>query len=439
MKILKIKWVTELENNTIILSTELRSDFKILSKSYFLHFGAWKKEVILKFDNSLSENIIGLPIRLMEDFVISDNLPYEIYIRGVNIYLGPVIAILANKKDLTPKLLNKYWGYFLNYHQIKGLIYICSLNGINQSNKTVEGYYYKPPMNRDKAEFIEGVFPYPYVVYRRIKVSNNFIYNDLIIHAKHRVFNQYRFNKYELWQALYSESQIRKHLPHTKLLINKKSLDMMLKLYGTVYLKPINGSFGKGIIKVMLTSEGYLFINWQNIKKIIFNRKEVSAYLERIKNGREYIVQQDVGIIIEKKNIDFRVIMQKDENQNWSYSGTITRFGKIGRICTNDVSEISLGKDALQNVFSLSDKESYNKEHEIIEICTLACETIEYFFGNYGDVGIDIVIDSNLKVWILEINDLHQHILAAKLANYPQIYEKVITRPLEYAKSLAGF
>ncbi|UTW69328.1 hypothetical protein KHA80_21040 [Anaerobacillus sp. HL2] len=29
--------------------------------------------------------------------------------------------------------------------------------------------------------------------------------------------------------------------------------------------------------------------------------------------------------------------------------------------------------------------------------------------GNYGDLGVDVIVDINQKVWILEVNKLHDH------------------------------
>lgn len=41
----------------------------------------------------------------------------------------------------------------------------------------------------------------------------------------------------------------------------------MLKDYGSVYLKPVSGSFGRGIVKIELTNKGYLWKH-KNTKKV---------------------------------------------------------------------------------------------------------------------------------------------------------------------------
>lgn len=114
-------------------------------------------------------------------------------------------------------------------------------------------------------------------------------------------------------------------------------------------------------------------------------------------------------------------------------------MGIPGRVYTNDISTICLAHEVLQKVYGLSSSEVSEKEKEIIKICKEACLLIEQAYGNYGDLGIDVVIDQKLKVWVLEINKLHQHTLAEYLAKDLDMYNRVVTKPLEYAKALAGF
>lgn len=429
-----IKWIPELKPNQILLPGQIA-----IPPSAVLHFGAWKKRVDVEFNDHLPQDTIGLPVHLKTEVTIPDQLPYEMYADGTDLHLGPVIALLISKKGLTPGLLNEYRGYFANYQSIKGLIYLCSVNGINPRNKTVEGYYYNPQDNEDKAPWVQGIFPYPGVIYRRIRINKSGLYDDLIVHTDRRIFNPYYLNKWELWESIRSNPLILDHLPHTKLLDNPQSLKEMMALYGSVYLKPANGSMGQGIVKLEKTSKGYLYINRYKGRTFINNEDKLWAFLRRMRNGRKYLIQQSVALTYQNKNVDFRVIMQKDGSKQWTCSGMIARYGKEGRFYTNDVSSISVGRDALRTVFPFNEEEAGRKEEEIISICTSACQLIEHKYGPFGDVGIDVTVDPNQKVWLLEINSRHQHMMPSYLQDDPQMYSRVLTRPLEYAKSWAGF
>ncbi|MGE5577446.1 MAG: YheC/YheD family protein [Syntrophothermus sp.] len=66
-----------------------------------------------------------------------------------------------------------------------------------------------------------------------------------------QVFNRTtRFNKWKIHQMLKGESDIGTHLPETDLLRDYQSLNQALQRHKSVYLKPVSGSRGMGIIKI---------------------------------------------------------------------------------------------------------------------------------------------------------------------------------------------
>ncbi|MCA0755426.1 YheC/YheD family protein [Paenibacillus sp. N4] len=434
VKRLNIKWIPGLKSNQILLPRQVDSP-----SSTVLHFGAWKKKMQVGFSENQPQDSIGLSVALKNEVTMPDTLPYEMYTAEKGLHLGPVIALLVSVKGLTPELLNEYRCYFTNYQSIKGLIYLCSVNGINPRNKTVEGYYYNPKAEGDNAPWTKGTFPYPGVVYRRIRINKSSLYDDLNVHTNRKIFNPYYLNKWELWETTRSSPLIRGHMPLTKLLDNMQTLNKMLALYGSVYLKPVNGSMGQGIMKLEKTLGGYLFMSRDTGMSFADNAVKAWAALRRMQKGKNYLIQQSVALKYQNKNVDFRVIMQKDGSQQWTCSGVIARFGEDGKFYTNDVSSISLGREALRTVLQLNDEETARKEEEIIKICTSACQLIDHKYGTFGDVGIDVTVDSDLKVWILEINSRHHHTMPSYLKEDPQMYNRVLARPFEFAKAWAGF
>lgn len=433
-----IQWIPELKPDHIRLSPKWFV-LRTIPSSLWLHFGAWKKEFILKINDHLPQSIVELPKAMMNHFTIPADLPYEIYLEGNHLHIGPVIALLLAKRNhLTPEYLEKHRGYLINYRMIKGLIYICSLNGINPKNQTVEGFYFDPNA-KGKEQWKKGIFPYPGAVFRRIRVYKNAHYDHLITHIERKIFNPHFLDKSKLWDSLSPDPILVKYLPHTKPLNHLQDLNEMLDLYGQVYLKPANSYMGKGISTVKKMRNGYLFTNRHKEKTMIRSSRQASSFLRYLKRGRKYLIQQSVALTFNNRNVDFRVILQKDESQHWDCSGIIARFGRSGRFYTNDVSSIGLGKDALRTIFHLDEDAAAEKEKEIISICTAVCRRLDTIYGPSGDMGIDVAVDQNLRVWILEINSLQHHKMAAYLIDDPHMYARVMSRPLEYAKALAGF
>lgn len=162
------------------------------------------------------------------------------------------------------------------------------------------------------------------------------------------------------------------------------------------------GAFGQisaGIYKVIKSDKGYEFTNRFGKQSKLANIEEISKFLKGInkKNG-SYIVQQGVkGKKLENRNFDMQVVLQKDENKEWSCTSTIARFGGTGNVTSN----IGLGglakrgREALKEIFNLTEEEA--KEKEIVRVCSKACESLDNSIGHYGDLGVDVIIDENGK------------------------------------------
>jgi len=434
---MRIAWISELKPYEVALPNE--TEFRTDASRFTLHFGTWKREVNVKFVKELQPDTIGLPEQWRQIGLFPDSIPYEVYRDAEGLHMGPIIALLVGKqKELTPELLARYKDYGMEYSKLRGLIYICSVNGIRPKNKTIDGYYYAPQAD-GKIQWRKGTFPYPDACYRRIWVSKNKLYDDLLIQTKRKVFNSFFFNKWELWEALKTDSLIRNHLPQTKLLTRMQDIKDMLDLYESIYLKPVRSSLGRGIKKMTRLSTGYQVINRNNSKILVKNRNSAQKYLQRLKKEGPYLIQQPIPFNYQNKQVDFRVIMQKDGSEQWTCSGVIARFGINGRFYTNDVSSICPGEEALRTVYGLNDEEVSQKKDEIEAICARSCQVMEQKYGLFGDVGFDVIMDMNKKVWLLEINNCHNHTIPSYLGENQGMYRTVITRPLEYAKSLAGF
>lgn len=438
---LYIKRIPEKKANLIILPESMLRVGEIIPRRMILHAGMWKYEVEVEFRNDLPENTIGFSSTLKIPYDLPEQLPYEVKIKDRNLYIGPIIAFLAftETKDITSESLNEYLGNFSSYSDIQGLIYICAANGIDAFNQTSEGYYYDPAANEDEPTFKYGKFPYPNVVFCKIDI-NRPEYDQMIAAFGQNMFNTYLSDKWELGEWLSPYTFLREHLPYTDLLNNVQDLEDMLCKYEAVYIKPIETGEGKRLLKVSKTSEGYCLVDKLSEKICFSSSVEAGEFLSVLLSNEAYVVQQAVSTKnYEDRIIIFRVIMQKNSSKRWACSYIIACFGEIGSISANyNRSGIVLtGRETLRKVFRMNEREVFLKEQEMIDLCQAACKTLEHSGGNYAELCIEIILDENLKLWIIEIN----HLLDHKLLLYSdrQLYLKVNAIPLEYAKSFAGF
>lgn len=392
------------------------------------------------FSERLSVRTIGLSTHLFPGLTFPDHLPYECQLQNTTLLLGPVIGMIVGRQGISDDTFEEFESYLAKYETIKGLIYLCAESGIHTARKTIEGYYYDPHETEDNKRWKQGVFPYPGAIYRRVLLKDS-IYYDLARELRGRIFNSYLFNKFEMWNVLSREPSILPHLPDTAILKGSESLNHMLTKHKSVYLKPIYGGYGLGILKVDKNEEGFRFYNSLEVDKHTKSLVDLEDDLQQLVKGY-YLVQQAVPLTYEDRQVDFRVILQKDKSKTWKSSGMVARFGRIERIYTNEVSGVAMGVEALQEIFSITEQEAIGIEHGITYLCIKASRLLEKqyaAYGEYGDLGIDVIVDQHQHIWLLEVNKFHEHDIGLYIDSDPELYERMVTTPLEYAKALAGF
>lgn len=443
-----IQWVTDHMGNQVHLSSQTANKHNISSGLITFQFGSFKQDVQVQISSDFSEDCIGLPQHWARHLTIPDTLPYEIKKAGNILKLGPVIALIVFSKlnEITPSKLNSYLRYFDEYAKINGLIFLCAWNAINTEKKQITGYYFDP--NADSGHWKIGTFPYPDSAYNRTAMPKAVFY-DLLDVTGERIFNSFSngsFNKWELWERLSPVEELSHHLPFTEQLTALLSLDAILEAYQSIYLKPSGGTLSKGIMKVEKTPSGYL-VTYPTRKKSegpiqehLEDAQSIEQWFKKLKS-KKYLAQQAISMNRYKnKPIDFRVIMQKNEAGQWECSGIFGKFGKSGNIITNFTRNgfIRSGKDTFQIAFNMNEQEALTKIEELKKIAFRICQVFDEY-GNYGDLGIDLMVDHEWKVWILEVNTLDTYHRFPLHMDDEELYKKVVTSPFRYAKYLAGF
>ncbi|KKK39875.1 hypothetical protein WQ57_00915 [Mesobacillus campisalis] len=416
--------------NRLIVEHQLNKDW------YWLHIGKWSKKVKILEAEDLEEQSIGLSKQSDFPFVLPD-LSYELLVDDKGIHLGPVIAMILTKMKLTPKKLESLKPYFKQYESINGLAYLARWSDFDWKNKRVKGYCYSPD-SQGGPNWVSGTFPLPDVIYKRKTPPKKF---EKKVNKKYKgkMFNSYMFNKWEFHDALMKSEKTSPHLLPTCQYTDPHQLLEMLNTSREVYLKPVKGSMGNGIFKIDNLRSHYEVVFGKGQKQLA-KKKGIVQFCEQMLSRKKYLIQKAVTTKYEKKKVDFRVIMQKDQTKEWKCTTIIGRYGKSKYIITNYTDSVVSGIVALETVFKLTHNEAIEKQKEVISICKKVCLQLEAVFGIYGDLGLDVIIDEDLKTWVLEANKYHSHDLLLEAEELDmEMYETVLGTPLLYAKSLAGF
>ncbi len=369
------------------------------------------------------------------------------------LHIGPIIGILTshipNKQEYDPKSIQAELIYLSNVGKtIASQIYVFTPHSINWANNTVRGYTYSQTMP-NKGVWISNIYPLPDVVYNRI-ASRTTESRKITRSTKERLkklpylkfFNPSFLNKWKVYQMLITEPELEPFLPET-MQLTLENLEEMLKRYRVVYLKPNNGSLGRGIIKVRRDKSGVLHYIVHRRGRYKGKANDVSELIRKTKGARRnkaYIVQEGIKLANYKGSpFDIRIIFQKNFQGEWQIGKKFVRVAPRG----SSISNLSSGGrvERSKKVFSYLYK-SQNlikaKNIEIKELCKKIASTLEKASDEiYGELGLDIGVDKNGKPWLIEVNSKPRKTTETEFSK--GIVRNSFRRPLQYGIYLAGF
>lgn len=401
---------------TISLSRNLLEQFRISSgQTIRLEFG--KKNVSTRV--SLNKSLDG-KINLSRSLAQELSLPFSgkllVTYQDRRLRLGPVIGVLTT--GFTGNARSPFGSrstLFRNFIAAGSPLYPCMFvftpSMIDWNRKVIRGWFYR---NSSWSKF---TFPFPDVIYERAPnrkaealYSIKSTVSKLKSAAQIPTFNQGFFNKWTVHQLLSNHPRSSPYIPETVLAPSISTLQRMLEKHSMVYMKPARGSLGLGIFRITRhPQEGY-YCRFNQGNKNVLHRfysldKLLSYYFGKSNRFKNYLVQQGIRLIKAKDNpVDFRVHMHKDFTGNWKViavgakaagDGCVTTHMRTGGtvIATDDLFHTTFGNDA-------------NRMKAQLEKASIAiAETLEkQIQAPLGELGLDMGIDRDRKVWMFESN-----------------------------------
>ncbi|KUP09333.1 hypothetical protein Q73_03395 [Bacillus coahuilensis m2-6] len=215
-------------------------------------------------------------------------------------------------------------------------------------------------------------------------------------------YNPGFFNKHQTFSVLANHLQATPYLPETHL-YTRQILQNMLVQYGMVYVKPIEGSSGKGIHKIRKNAKHYVCeysSQSGNIVNKTFQRIDsLHQFLTNKKRPDTILIQQGIQLLtFEGHPLDFRVHINKDEGGVWHVSAIAGKAAKITAITTHirnggrvlSLREIPFG-DKIESILSSA-------------ALTIGKSLDERLDGHIGEIGFDFGLDEKLHPWLFEAN-----------------------------------
>lgn len=237
-------------------------------------------------------------------------------------------------------------------------------------------------------------------------------------------------NKWLKTKAILRDAKVRGRVPETRLL-SLSTLRAMLSRYGMVYVKPVSGTYGRGVMRVEAHPNAYTY-QIEQTKRSFATIEGLYQSLLRHKHKRRYLVQRGIRLLKYKgRRFDIRVMVQRNPRGSWETTGIIGRVAHPKKIVTNFHSG---GKPtALQTLLAPLAPSPVRAriERRLASIGYDAAQALRRVYPSVNMVGADIGLDTAFRPWIIELNTSPDPYLFRFLKD-KRIHRKV----LRYARAL---
>ncbi len=400
--------------NTHELAIYLPSDSQPLHDIHSVSFGTISLPCQVLYQDNLQDKILVSEV-LAEQLLLPIGGKSNLIFYEDTLYLGPVIGIFTagfTESSLRPiGERSLFFAKFLSIdHSLGILSYVFGAHHINWEDGTIEGYTY------GKNGWKKGRFPFPNVVYDRL--PNRRIENHQALKTvKKRLTDEYSipwynpgfFNKWSIHKLLIHDMDVSRYLPETLHTPTISQMEEMLSSYQSIYLKPANGSLGLGVFQLMYSREENMYYSrYRDDNEINRLRKyhSLESFLKASFKDRllsSYLAQQGIKLTrLDGKSIDFRIHTNKDESGLWKVTALAAKVAGKGSVTTH-LNNGGVVK-TLEEIYD-DPQERIKAFHNLTDAAIALSKSIDRHIKGYiGEIGFDLGIDTDGRVWMFEAN-----------------------------------
>lgn len=242
-------------------------------------------------------------------------------------------------------------------------------------------------------------------------------------------------SKWAKTKVLLLSETLRERIPVTKRW-QIQQLAAMLDEHGMVYVKPDQGTFGLGVVRVEKVSDAeYTYQSGTLLQRFPSFDKMASSLQSRI-GSRAYLIQQGIPLLTyEGLRFDIRVMVQQNPSKQWETTGIIGRLGHPQKIVTNYHSGgvIMAFDQLMQPYMSPTQTDSY--KIWMADIGASVALQLQTRYPRLKEIGIDVAIDESFRPWILEVNTLPDPYIFRKL-NDKSMFRRIRRCCLAYGRRM---
>lgn len=350
---------------------------------------------------------------------------------------APLIGILAADG------YNRFYGNQQNFADLirtgweQGVqIVVITPNGVRE-NDWCSGFTLDKHSKQNR--WLHARFPLPPIIYNRIpnrKIEKKpYVQMTIqkLLNSEHvYLFNPFFFDKWTFFKHMQESEQLRSFLPETALFDSPSTLTHMLKQHQDLYIKPIEGKAGIGMMRLRIVPQGFELIHQtpkEKKKRILRRFSTCYQLIRRYIQQKPYLIQQTIPLATYKgQPFDIRMLLQKDETGEWQVTGMGVRIAGKEAISTHVPmgGRIAHFKDVITSNFGENSKIITEQlEQTGLEIAKWLERKQGYLLG---EMSLDLGIESNQRIWVFEANAKPQKF------DEPDIRKRSLLNLIQYAR-----
>jgi hypothetical protein len=288
-------------------------------------------------------------------------------------------------------------------------LYFFSINDVDLAKYKITGTYFNAAKNR----WEKKIFPYPDIIYKRGLVTGSLkqklsLFEKQLKKLKVKHLNYpYGFNKWEVYEKLKKEETLLPHIPKTIIYQTADDLNSMLNECNTVYLKACRGGRGKQVIRVKKLPKGYEYRYYIDHQLTVQKASTFHALVAKIMGfyrGRKFIVQEAIDLInIDHRIVDMRAELQRNSKGEIILAAIPVRVSKENAPITTHADSYTF-EYFYETFMNYSPAAIDELKEKITQFLIAVYQAIEKAYGPSGEIGIDLGLDKQGRLWFIECN-----------------------------------
>lgn len=312
-----------------------------------------------------------------------------------------IIGMLHHRKD--PDTVMKAYAFAAVAQAEGAKFFYFSPGEVNFSNRTIKGQVY------EKGGWQTKVMPFPNVIYNAGSPEKLSKSKEVIDKLKKEIpFTTYSIgNKWSVSRRLKEAKDFASYLIPTEVVKNADHFFKFLSAFEKVVFKPIDGRKGKGIFFIL--QEGGRFSVKGEETDRMYGKSQLNGFIKQKLSKETFIVQPYIKSVTKSGQVfDFRLHVQKNGDGEWVITTIYPRIAPQGSIIANINSggytnylEPFLEQEFKDEAFNI------RKKLEFFSL-SLAKHLDELQMEKFGEmideIGVDVGMDEQQKLWIYEVN-----------------------------------